>query len=248
VNLGLEVFLNFIRKIQGGYKDIPYHNKTHAADLVQSFYYFGKKCGLIMNCKLDEVDLLAITIAGACHDHEHPGFNNMYLIDNKDPIAISYNDQSVLENHHIASSFAVMLSDAKYNVLTNLNREDFKKARSLMIGCVLATDMSKHFGECSKFKTRIGADDYDPSKGLDKDSSIHMLFHLADISNATKPWELCQKWTDLLFFGEFFVQGDRERDKGTPISYLMDRTTINVAKSQIGFIDVIILPSFTTAA
>ena len=34
VNLGLEVFLNFIRKIQGGYKDIPYHNKTHAADLV----------------------------------------------------------------------------------------------------------------------------------------------------------------------------------------------------------------------
>jgi hypothetical protein len=31
-----------------------------------------------------------------------------------------------------------------------------------MIGCVLATDMSKHFAECAKFKTRAGAEDFDP--------------------------------------------------------------------------------------
>ena len=48
-----------------------------------------------MNCKMDEIDMLATVIAGACHDHEHPGFNNMYLIDNKDPIAISYNGSPI---------------------------------------------------------------------------------------------------------------------------------------------------------
>ena len=56
-------------------------------------------------------------VGGACHDHEHPGFNNIYLIEAKDPIALRYNgkiyfnifvDVSVLENHHIASSFALM--------------------------------------------------------------------------------------------------------------------------------------------
>ena len=29
-----------------------------------------------------------------------------------------------------------------------------------------------------------------------------------------------------------------------PISYLMDRYTVNTAKSQIGFIDVIVLPTY----
>lgn len=28
-----KVFNNFIKAIQGGYKDVTYHNKTHAADL-----------------------------------------------------------------------------------------------------------------------------------------------------------------------------------------------------------------------
>ncbi len=79
-----------------------------------------------------------------------------------------------------------MYSDSSVNILAGLSTSEQKKARSLMIGCVLATDMVKHFGECSKFKTRVGAEDYDPSKGLDKDNTIHMLFHLADISNATK--------------------------------------------------------------
>jgi hypothetical protein len=72
------------------------------------------------------------------------------------------------------------------------------------------------------------------------------LFHLADISNSTKPWNVCAKWTELLFI-EFFHQGDMERNRGVPISYLMDRTTVNIAKSQMGFLDVIITPAFTAA-
>ena len=31
---------------------------------------------------------------------------------------------------------------------------------------------------------------------------------------------------------------------GLPISYLMDRTTVNIAKSQVGFIDVIVMPAY----
>jgi len=62
--------------------------------------------------------------------------------------------------------------------------------------------MSKHFSELGKFKTRISANDYDP-QGIDKESTLVMLFHLADISNSTKPWNTCLKWTDLLFI-EFF--------------------------------------------
>ena len=47
-------------------------------------------------------------IGGACHDHEHPGFNNVYLIETRDDIANRYNDVSVLESHHVASTYAII--------------------------------------------------------------------------------------------------------------------------------------------
>ena len=33
LNMNFEVFMKFIKRIQSGYKDITYHNKTHGADL-----------------------------------------------------------------------------------------------------------------------------------------------------------------------------------------------------------------------
>jgi hypothetical protein len=40
---------------------------------------------------MDDLDLMSVIVAGACHDHEHPGFANPYLVDTKDDIAIRYN-------------------------------------------------------------------------------------------------------------------------------------------------------------
>jgi len=34
-----EKFLSFIKKVQSSYLDIAYHNKTHATDLAQTFYF-----------------------------------------------------------------------------------------------------------------------------------------------------------------------------------------------------------------
>lgn len=72
-----------------------------------------------------------------------------------------------------------------------------------MIGLILATDMAKHFGELSRFKTRLAANDFSPDGG-DKELVMHMIFHLSDISNSLKKFEVCKKWTDLLF-EEFFL-------------------------------------------
>lgn len=85
-------------------------------------------------------------LAGCCHDHEHPGFNNVFLMETKHELALRYNDVSVLENHHVASSFALLAND-KYNITKWFNKEAFKKFRKIMIGCILETDMSKHFAD-----------------------------------------------------------------------------------------------------
>jgi len=181
-------------------------------------------------------------VGGAIHDHEHPGVNNVFLVDTLDEIAVRYNDLSVLENHHVASSFKLM-KHKEFDIFQDMEQEDFKTLRKKMIGLVLATDMSKHFSEMGKYKPRISASDFDPSQGSDKDSTTHILFHMSDISNSAKPFGVAKKWVDLLF-DEFFLQGDLEREAGRNITYLMDRTTVQVARAQIGFLDVIIQPPF----
>lgn len=94
-----------MERIQNGYKDVTYHNQTHAADLsqviflivfnFQTFYYFTTTCGLRDKCQMNDLEMMSLIVAGACHDHEHPGFNNVYLVESRDPIAIRYNGKLI---------------------------------------------------------------------------------------------------------------------------------------------------------
>ena len=75
-------------------------------------YSFGTNGGLFELCATDNLEIFSVIIAAACHDYKHPGLNNSYLIENKDPISILYNgrlphshlslDVAVLENYHVA--------------------------------------------------------------------------------------------------------------------------------------------------
>ena len=92
LRLANQNYFSFIKKVEAGYRDITYHNAVHAADLCQTFYQFWTIGGLRDKCQLDKWDLVSYILAGACHDYDHPGFSNLYLVETKDPIALRYND------------------------------------------------------------------------------------------------------------------------------------------------------------
>jgi hypothetical protein len=94
--------------------------------------------------ELSNTEILAFNISAVCHDYQHPGVNNAYLSNIRDPVAFRHNDKSVLENHHIAASFELMASEPELNWMDNFSNEVFKDVRQLMIGAVLATDMEHH--------------------------------------------------------------------------------------------------------
>lgn len=58
--------------------------------------------------KLDNLECIASYIAACVHDFEHPGVNNVFLVNKHDLIAVRHNDTAVLEQHHIASTFELM--------------------------------------------------------------------------------------------------------------------------------------------
>mmetsp|Transcript_1237 Transcript_1237/g.1631 ORF Transcript_1237/g.1631 Transcript_1237/m.1631 type:complete len:139 (+) Transcript_1237:2300-2716(+) len=104
--------------------------------------------------------------------------------------------------------------------------------------------MTKHFAELGQLSSRMADEDFKAAETANKELFIKFMFHLADISNPTKPWDLCRLWTDLLFV-EFFAQGDLEKLHEFQVSQFFDRKTTNIAKSQIGFIDFIVKPAYT---
>jgi len=131
----------------------PYHNAIHAADVVQFFYY------LLHSCKAKELfnittDIyFAIIISAAGHDVDHPGHNNWYELKSQSILATIYNDQSILENHHCATTFRVM-KEKDSDILEHVEEPVRKKIREWVIELILATDMAKHFSNLNILKSR----------------------------------------------------------------------------------------------
>lgn len=234
-------FLNFIKTIQSGYrKENYYHNSTHAADVVQSFYFFLSTCNAIVICQLSDADIASCFISAAIHDYDHPGVNNLFLINTSHNLAVTYNDKSVLENYHISASFKIV-SEEKNNFLYKFSKEEKKKYRYKIISLVLATDFARHFSDLGKFQLKF-------SNGSVKDEddkllAMETIMHASDIGNPSRPWKLCYEWASRVM-NEFFSQGDKEREMGLPISNLCDRTIVSIPKSQIGFTELFIEPTF----
>lgn len=61
----------------------------------------------------------------------------------------------MLENHHAAAAFALLMSDPKYNFLCELEPVDFKRFRFLAIEAILATDLKRHFDLLSEFNAKV---------------------------------------------------------------------------------------------
>ena len=89
--------------------------------------------------------------------------------------------------------------------------------------------------------------------GLDKDEPrdrqaiLRLALKACDIGHATRKWDLHFKWSSLIT-EEFYRQGDRERQMGVDASPLMDRTTGNLPKSQLGFFQFLATPLYKAYA
>jgi hypothetical protein len=77
---------------------------------------------------------------------------------------------------------------------------------------------------------------------------MQLILKCGDISNVSRPFELADKWCDVLC-EEFFRQGDLEMANGMEYtSPLNDRSHLDKPKSQIGFYTFVCLPLFQAAA
>ncbi|UMM17310.1 hypothetical protein L5515_013929 [Caenorhabditis briggsae] len=242
--------VTYLLNLEHHYRNNHYHNFIHAADVAQSMHVL--LMSPVLNDVFSDLEVLAAIFAGAIHDVDHPGFTNQYLINSNNELAIMYNDESVLEQHHLAVAFK-LLQDGNCDFLGNLSRKQRLQFRKIVIDMVLATDMSKHMSLLADLKTMVEAKKVAGNniivldKYNDKIQVLQSMIHLADLSNPTKPIELYQQWNQRIM-EEYWRQGDKEKELGLEISPMCDRGNVTIEKSQVGFIDYIVHPLYETWA
>ncbi|KAI9176171.1 hypothetical protein H9P43_006536 [Blastocladiella emersonii ATCC 22665] len=233
-------FLRCVHALERGYSSaVPYHNSTHACDVLHGCHVLSATCDRLRDA-VSDLERAALYFAAVIHDHAHPGVSNVFLIATGDARAILYNDRSVLEQHHLATAFAVM-HRPEFNFTADWPDQQRRAFRDLVIDLVLATDLKLQAELLTQWKTRM--DCLNADVPADRTMMLKMVIKASDVANPTKDLPIYREWIDRIV-AEFFAQGDEERRLGLPISPYCDSAAPNLAGSQVGFMTWVVLPLY----
>ncbi|KAI9323244.1 hypothetical protein BX666DRAFT_1884687 [Dichotomocladium elegans] len=260
ISINKDQLYDFIVELSVSYHNgNPYHNFAHAVDVLQCSYYFLCKLGVLPfpgnvsrpQDLLRPNDVFALLVAALGHDAAHPGVNNVFMINSSTPLALLYNDRSVLESFHSMTLFQIL---KKHGIdLCIGSTEEYQEFRKTVVATILATDMSLHNDYVARIKEqaarlRNNPEVLDPNT-VDEDRILlcSALIKCADISNVTRPFRRAIKWAELLA-QEFACQGDLERQLGMPVQPMNDRDKIVLEDMQIGFIRFVAMSLFESVS
>ena len=229
----------FILAISENYQDNPFHNFFHAFSVAQIIFTLHERNGRFENF-LEPQENFALMVSGLGHDLNHPGVTNVFMINSRHPLAVRYNDISVLENHHAATLIRI-LELSGCDILSSMSPADQTSMRKLIIPTVLATDMAKHNFVMEHFISCIRG--YDKTKQEHRQSFMDIVLHACDVSNPVMKFELATVWS-LRIIQEFNEQVWKEEQNGIPVSEFMriGSDITKIRRNQVGFIDMFILP------
>ncbi|TKR65372.1 hypothetical protein L596_025783 [Steinernema carpocapsae] len=234
----------FLLMVQKGYRDVPYHNWSHAF-AVAHFCFLLLKMPTVQHA-LNDLERLSLLVACLCHDIDHRGTTNAFQLQSKTPLAQLYSSEgSVLERHHFAQTVSI-LSMEECNIFEQLTRKQYQTVLDHIREIILATDIAAHLRKVDKIKAMV--DD-----GYDRNSPDHhylfmcLLMTASDLSDQTKPFKYAKLIAENIY-REFFSQGDLEKQMGNRPIEMMDRERAFVPKMQLDFMDTVAVPVFDLLA
>jgi hypothetical protein len=133
--------MTFFKRVKKGYvQSNPYHSFYHAIDVTQMVH--RNLVDMRAIGYLTKLDIAALMMASLCHDIGHPGLNNNFQVNAKTPVALRYNNVSVLENLSCTMTME-LLHECK--LVEHLEEEQFAIFQETIVQSILATDMVHHF-------------------------------------------------------------------------------------------------------
>lgn len=161
-----------------------FHNFRHAVDVMQAAWQLAKRL------LTDPLQILLVTLAALGHDVGHPGANNQLLCKYNSPVALHYNQRSVLENLH-TDIFTSLLSDYWPQLISRTSQG--RQHMELISEAIMATDMAFHGDYVRQLQESEQTVD-------DPRSLSSLILKAADISNVTRPLIISAQWAALITF------------------------------------------------
>merc|ERR1719427_1000125 len=97
---------------------------------------------------LGPIHCLGLLVACLCHDLDHRGMNNNFLVATNSPLATLYST-STLERHHLNQALIILNLDGN-KILYKLTSTEYTAVLSVIEEAILATDLSLHFAHLGR--------------------------------------------------------------------------------------------------
>ncbi|ORZ14239.1 hypothetical protein BCR42DRAFT_418351 [Absidia repens] len=270
ISMSDDELYDFLFDVANMYQSLnPYHNFLHAVDVMQATYYFLCQISVItpmdphsspslspkpsrgryiwlgdhvsMSDLFSSFDVLALILASIGHDVGHPGVNNMFMIRTATPLALMYNDRSVLESFHAMAFFNILQRHCFQPFTEWQTTAEYTRFRKIVVRSILATDMGLHDDYVNKIRgqrERLNVRPVDITNQEQVEDEIILicgsLIKCADISNCARPFPVAKKWAEILQ-KEFHEQGDLEKELELTVLPINDRGKISLEDFQLGF-------------
>ena len=239
LGINSQVLANYIRDVSCRYHDNPFHNLHHATYVTQFAYMLIHATDA--NKYLSPRQLFGVVLSAVVHDVDHPRNTNMFEINSQSSLALIYNDQSVLENHHCSTAFQLMRKTSS-NIFSGLSKSIALELRKIIVTCVMATDMSVHFELVDETKKIVSEGDFSFTDLQDQMFLCKLLVHSADLSNPVRPFHITQAWARRIS-SEFNLQVAKEQELSMPVlNFMITPDDKALCKNETGFASFVVAP------
>ena len=258
---------DYITQIASFYhSDNSFHNFQHASHVIMSTIkllqriatpdvkkkdcvtekeYFNFTFGI----SSDPLTKFAVVFSALIHDVDHQGVSNFQLAKEKDPMAVEYDNKSVLEQHSLDLAWS-LLSESSFKELRECiysTQEEYNRFRQLSVNCVLATDIFDK--EMKSFRDSRWEKAFKPShedsitRSQNYDDwnrkatiTIECIIQASDVAHTMQHWMVYQRWNKCLFDEMYTAYKNGRSDKDPALGWY---------EGELWFFDNYIIPLAT---
>ncbi|KAL3878516.1 hypothetical protein ACJMK2_030856 [Sinanodonta woodiana] len=236
----MEKLCRFVLTIRKNYRPLSYHNWEHGFHVAHTVWCIIQSHPDVFT----DLDVMALLISALCHDVDHRGYNNEFFKKLNLPLAALYST-SVMEQHHYKQTITILHSEG-HDIFNFLSAEKHKIMLHEIREHIIATDLALFFERQKRMANQLQKGEFDVNVPAMKRDLTSLVMTGADLSSTCKSWDAHLATVHMLY-EEFYAQGDIEKKHGIDPIPLMDRSKQEeLPKQQMGFINFIAMPLFTT--
>uniref|UniRef100_A0A2C9JI08 Phosphodiesterase n=1 Tax=Biomphalaria glabrata TaxID=6526 RepID=A0A2C9JI08_BIOGL len=238
IKYDLEDLMRFTLTVRKNYRSVPYHNWSHAFSVAHSMFTVLQTT----QHKLSPVECISLFVSCLCHDLDHRGKTNQFMVQSCSPLAAVYST-STMEHHHFNQTVTILQNEG-HNIFKYLSSDEYKKVLGDIKQSILATDLAVFFKNKVTLHNIITNEPFCWETIHHRSTLTAVAMTACDLCAMYKPWDV-QLSLVYIIMEEFWQQGDEEKRRGLIPIQMMDRDKKEeLPMLEVGFIQSICIPCY----